>query len=76
MEQELQTHWMGEDGSMFNRYRLGEQVEEFAGIGSAILDGTNDDFIAHCSGCAMFWHLGATISNCAVIEVWNLPGSK
>jgi len=62
---------MGESGSCINRYALNEPVEELSGIASAVLDGSNDDFITGCEKCGYF-DAGGRIENGCVIEVWPL----
>ncbi len=71
-EWELQTHWMGEVGSCLNRYRLGEKVQELAGIMSAAMDGANDSFISNCPSCKQYFDFGGAVKDEAVESVYVL----
>jgi hypothetical protein len=72
-DEQLQTHWMGEEGSCLNYYELGQRVTELHGIQAAELDGVNDDFISSCRQCGNWSTFGARIVNEAVVELFPLP---
>lgn len=67
----LQTHFMGDDGSCVNEYKLGEKVKELKVV-SVLLDGKNDDFIGGCPHCEKFFDLGANIVKGRVEKVYIL----
>lgn len=72
----LQTHWMGEDGSSLNYYQLGERVPELHGIQAATLDGIKDDFTSKCTQCGKWLSFGARIVDEAVVELLPLPEGR
>jgi hypothetical protein len=71
-EDELQTHWLGDDGSCINHYRLGDKAYELRGIKLAVVDGSQDDFIGHCDQCGAWIDFGARIEDEAVVDVWPI----
>ena len=69
---ELQTHFMGEDGSCLNYYKIGEKVLELKGIEFATLNGENDDFIGHCLHCDNYMRFGAKIKAETIVKIFPL----
>jgi hypothetical protein len=72
VENQLQTHWLGDDGSCIDHYAIGERAWELRGILSAIVDGTHDNFSGHCERCDASIDFGARVLNEAVVDVWPL----
>ena len=72
-EDNLQTHWMGEDRSFLNYYSINERIPELHGIQSAVLDGVKDDFSSFCRKCRNSSSFGARIVDEAVVELFALP---
>lgn len=70
----LQTHFMGDDGSCVNEYKLGEKVKELKGV-SVLLDGKNDDFIGSCPQCEKFFDFGSNIVKGRVNKVFILKAT-
>lgn len=66
-DQGIQTHFMGEVGSMLNWYEIGQKVEELKGIERATL---SREFIGQCRHCNSYIDLDGRVENEAVVEVW------
>jgi hypothetical protein len=75
-EDELQTHWLGVDGSCIDHYRPGEKAFELRGILSAVLDGSFDAFTGYCGECGARVRFGARIVDEAVAEIWPVSYSE
>ncbi len=67
VEDDLQTHFMGEIGSCSNYYTAGERVHELGDFTGELP--TGDEFIGACSFCSTLVELPARISCGKVVSV-------